>query len=236
MPHDPRLATGIGIYSRSEVAHLLRMTPSRVTRWIRGYSYWARSRPGRRTSQPAVVRVRPPRSSDLVVLSFVELMELRFVRALVSPPIGFSLQSVRRAAEIAAELFGTPHPFATGRIRHDGSKLLALLSDDTLVELTRQHEQLLASHVIEPFLRDVEFDDTTALASRWWPLGRGVPVVLDPAISFGAPVVEGTATRTDTVALLASHVDAASAAESYGIPIDAVGAAIRFEKELRAAA
>jgi uncharacterized protein (DUF433 family) len=59
---------------------------------------------------------------------------------------------------------------------------------------------------------------------------------LDPAIAFGAPVVAGTATRTDIVAGLVRVCGPEAAAEAYRINAGAAVAADRFEAELAAAA
>ncbi len=85
------------------------MTPSRVNRWIRGYTYWLtyRKRPVRR-EQPAVVETDIPQVGSTFTLSFLELMELRIVKALVER--GVSLQRVRVAADIACREFDTMHP------------------------------------------------------------------------------------------------------------------------------
>ena len=99
---------GIGIYTHPEAAHLLRMTPSRLRRWVNGYTYWL----SRESSD--VRRARPPvlRKSDLpiihnaVALSFLELMELRVIRSLVDE-LGVPLQTVRKKALLAQRIFKT---------------------------------------------------------------------------------------------------------------------------------
>jgi hypothetical protein len=73
---------GVGIYSRSEAARLLKMTPSRVTRWIRGYCY-SLAYASKRHAQPPVIRSTSPEVDGAFVLSFLDLMELRDIRVLV---------------------------------------------------------------------------------------------------------------------------------------------------------
>jgi len=110
---------GLGLYTRADAVRLLRMTPSRVSRWVMGYSYTPSYAPkAERRAQPPVVRARIPRIDGSILISFLDLMELRVVKALIDR--GLSLQHVRQSK----------------------------------------------------------------LAERWWPLGRSVPVVLDPKIAF----------------------------------------------------
>ena len=89
--------------------------------------------------------------------------------------------------------------------------------------------------MFEHFLAEVDFDARTALAERWWPLGRAVPVVLDPRVNFGAPVVAGTGVRTSTVARLARRASAAEAAVAYELELAQAEAAVAFEEQLAAA-
>jgi uncharacterized protein (DUF433 family) len=89
--------------------------------------------------------------------------------------------------------------------------------------------------VLEPFLKEIEFDTTTALAYRWWPLGPGEPVVLDPAIAFGAPVIQGSRVRTNIAASMAREDAPAVVAEALGVSALGVETAVRFEEHLAAA-
>lgn len=227
------------MYTRADAVRLLRMTPSRVTRWVRGYSYWLTySVKAERRDQPPVVRVRLPRIGGTTLISFLDLMELRVVKALVDH--GLSLQHVRRVASLASELFETPYPFASRRIFTDGEQVFASLSrevnDGRLVELSAHHQQLIAAPIVAQYITELDFDPHSSLAERWWPLGRGVPILLDPRIAFGAPVIAGTATRTEIIASLARSADGIAAAHAYQVEPFKVEAALRFEAELAAAA
>jgi uncharacterized protein (DUF433 family) len=238
MPSRLRLL-GLGIYSRADVARLLRMTPSRVARWAAGYSYWLTyAQEPQRRAQPPVVRVKLPRIDGSILVSFLDLMELRVVKALVDE--GISLQHVRRVAKLASRIFETPYPFASRRIFTDGEQVFASFSRDrelaSVVELSARYRQLIAGPIVEQYLTELDFDPQSALAQRWWPLGKHVPVVLDPRVAFGAPVVAGTATRTDVIAELAAASDVNAAAQAYEIETEAAAAATRFEAELAAAA
>jgi uncharacterized protein (DUF433 family) len=172
------------------------------------------------------------------LISFLDLIELRVVKALVDH--GLSLQHVRQVATLACELFETPYPFASRRIFTDGEQVFASLTRETddlrLVELSARHRQLIAAPIVAQYLTELDFDPKSSLAERWWPLGRSVPILLDPGVAFGAPVVAGTATRTDIVAGLAGEVGVGVAADAYQMAPEAVAAALRFETELAAAA
>ena len=96
-------------------------------------------------------------------------------------------------------------------------------------------DQVVAGPVFDQFLSEIEFDTSTLLAARWWPLGRQVPVVLDPALRFGAPIVAGTGVRTSTLARLARTTTILDVAVAYEIQVAHAQAAVDFERMLSAA-
>src|SRR5690349_9759190 len=198
-----RIPLGVGFYSRAEAARLLKVTPTRLNRWIRGYTYKLRQQ-GKsyveRQKSP-VVQIVLPIIDSVLALSFVELIELRVIKAFTDK--GLPLHRVRVAAERAVELFHTLHPFASKRVFTDGELVFAELGDTKkpefpdVIELTRgKHLQIHSGVLLEGYLDEVSFNQETLLADRWWPLSKDFPIVLDPKIAFGAPVIEGTATRT----------------------------------------
>lgn len=237
----PAIRPGIGIYARADAARLLGMTPGRLRRWVGGYTYWLRETSAgqrQRRRQRPVVHTELPTIGSAVALSFLELMELRVVKALVDE--GVSLQHVRAAARLAAERFHTHHPFASSRVFTDGRHIFSAVTDEVytpdVVKWTRDAiDQVVAGPVFDQFLHEIDFDPSTALAQRWWPLGRDTPIVLDPAISFGAPVVVGTGVRTATVARLARGSSIRDAAVAYEIELGQARAAVEFEQTLAAA-
>ena len=179
-----------------------------------------------------------PVLDNTVALSFLELMELRVVKALVDA--GIPLQTVRAASRVARGIFETRYPFATRGTFVEGCRIFLSVSHDSgdadLVELHRQrHVQVTMGQILEPFLKEIEFDVTTSLAHRWWPLGPGAPVVLDPAIAFGAPVIQGSRVRTNIAASMAAEDRTQVVAEALGVLVLGVEAAVRFEAQLAAA-
>ena len=227
---------GTGIYTRAEAARLLRLNHQRVSRWIAGYHYPVA--PGRRKAKAPVVEPRmDPRERRAFVISFVELMELRAVKTLVTK--GLSLQKVRQIWRLAARIFDSRYPLVTQRMFTDGAQVFAQwLEEDpeSLIELSPDtHEQLISGAIFSDFLNELDFDEDSNLARRWWPLTKVEPILLDPKIAFGAPVIAGTATRTDVACGLADAESVESSAKAFHVNPRGVKAAIRFERELRAA-
>lgn len=232
---------GVGVYARADAARLLRLTQSRVGRWSKGYSYWLSHAPEpEHRKQPPVVRPHRPDIGGPYWLSFLDLMELRIVRALVVDR-GLSLQYVRKLGDLGSRIFKTPYPLASRGIFVEGQRVFASLSRDQdllqVVELSeRKHGQIVAGDLFVHYLEEVDFDEETSLAERWWPMGRDVPVVLDPRIAFGAPVLAGTRIRTDILTLYTSGNAATRVAQAFELTISRIDAAVDFEAQLARAA
>jgi hypothetical protein len=217
---------GVGFYIRAEAARLLRVHPARLNRWVRGYTYKIReeSRQIKRHKGP-IVRVDLPTVDSATALSFVELMELRVVKNFLDR--GISLQRVRIAGERAMEVFNTAHPFASRRVFSGGKSIFAELvrGADDIVELTKNRDlQIYSGVLLAKYLEEISFSDKTLLADRWWPLSK----------HFGAPIVEGTATRTEIIAAMAKATSTDEAANVYQLTKRQVQASVQFEDLLAA--
>src|SRR5579872_2488103 len=120
---------GIGVYTLSQAARLLRI-PSSLLR------YWIGDKPG---AESIINR----RLQGENLLTFAELMELHFVKMFRDENV--SLQAIRKAASEATRKFRTDYPFAVKRFDTDGTSIFATLSsketDRELVEELR-HGQL----------------------------------------------------------------------------------------------
>jgi hypothetical protein len=95
------------------------------------------------------------------------------------------LPTIRACLDFAREVVEDDHPFSTRRFRSDGRRLFLESGDGRLIDLkVRQH---VFKRIVEPSFVDLDFDAETA--SRWWLLPRKRTIVLDPARSFGQPIV-----------------------------------------------
>ena len=233
------IQTGIGIYPRPDAARLLDMSPARLRRWVSGYTYWLKNATDEQSAlraRPPVIQTDIPVIDHFVALSFLELMELRVVKALVDAKL--SLQHIRQAGRAAAESFGTTHPFASRRIFTDGKSIVSAMSDqldapDVVRWKNGEIDQIVSGKIFEQFLSEIEFDEATGLTNLWWPLGKEVPVVLNPRVCFGAPTIRGRALRTSAVAMM-GRLSVEEAADAYEITSDEVEAAVGFEDMLAA--
>src|SRR5436305_6279153 len=105
---------GLGVYSVPEAARLTGVSSRRIRRWLQGYSYSAGGAP--HTSPP--LWRRQIASQESLILSFRDLLEVRFVDAFRRHGVGW--KAIRVAAECAAEIVQDSYPFSTRRFKTDG--------------------------------------------------------------------------------------------------------------------
>jgi uncharacterized protein (DUF433 family) len=234
---------GRGVYGASEGLRLINFkrrpdAPGRhisrqtISRWLRGYDY--------KTGE-GIVRHSGPlwspdyvNEDDTIELSFRDLIELRFVKAFRDA--GLSLPTIRECFERAVAAVKDPRPFSTQRFRTDGKTIFLEITHEVhegeLVDLRRR--QYAFHRFIEPSLQGLEFD--ADVLARWFPLGSSSKsIVVDPARSFGRPVVDETGVPTE---VLSDAVDAEGSVERvaklYRVSPAAVRDALAFQRQLAA--
>lgn len=223
---------GVGIYTVPEAARITKVRPARIRRWLRGYEF--RSPGGTRTS-PAVWEPELPEVEGSLALGFRDLIEVRFVDAFRSH--GVSWKTLRLAAERASEILQDTHPFSTKRFKTDGRRIFAELVSETgeelLLDLVKSQygfRQVIGPHLYE----GLEFDDSRG-AVRWYPLPGSRRVVIDPAISFGQPVVHPESVPTAILAKAAQVEPSIDrVARWYEVDPQAVRDAVDYEEQLAA--
>lgn len=223
------------LYTVAEAAHLLRLRPDKVRRWLDGYH-----RAGK--SYDPVVRVQSTGSDELTWGEFVELGYLREFRNARVP-----LQTLRPFIMMLREEFGIPYPIAhEGTYLADRRGLVLQIQRESGVDESlcmvvepKQQGQLVIparpplSEPVDQFLRRVDFEGH--VARRWMPFGKDSRVVVDPQQTFGIPTIRGIRTE-----VLADAFDAGESVEDlvkgYDLTRDEVEEAIRWERPRSVAA
>ena len=214
-----RTTIGVGSYSLRDASLLLRIPYQKLRRWAAGY--WYSSTEQDRFSKPVV-----PGQAD----EMDERAE------------GVSMPVVRAARTRAQQLFRTEYPFATKRLRTDGSGVFADLADVDTVPNDRLQIELSKSQVtyrelVEPFFRENLDFGQDELALTYWPLGRDKPVLLDARRSFGQPIVTRTGTPTFVLFQMCQSGETLERiALWYGLTHEELNSALAYEERLRTAA
>lgn len=221
---------GLGLYTPAEAAALTHVETPKIRRWLCGHAIGDKSYPALWKSQLEKFDM------EQLYLSFLDLVQLRVAKAFIEA--GLSPQKVRRAIEYGSGIVASDYPFASARFRTDGKTVvLHVLKTDGNEELIDlfSHGQHLMQKVIEPSLKNLEFDEAD-VAARWWPLGRAKGVVIDPQRQFGQPIDDATGVPTSVLAEAAkAEGSPASAAKRFMVPLTSVHRALAFEQQLAAA-
>lgn len=223
-----------GIYTLPEAARLTEVPAYSLRRWTLGY-YFLRG--GQRRWSPPLVGPQLHPINGVPAVSFIDLQELRFLHAFRDH--GVSWYYLRIAHDRAKTRIGHDHPFSTGRFRSAGREILieAVASDVAGAPRDAALENIISSQlvfrrIIAPYLRGLEFDQDIAV--RWFP-GTDRRVVIDPARSFGQPVVEREGVPTSVLARsFKAEQSLKRVARWYDVDVRSVRAAVEFERRLAA--
>lgn len=220
-----------GIYMVPDAARLSGVSTWRIRRWLRGYRFRTKKREYH--SRPLWNGQLEPIDGSLA-LGFFDLIEIRFVDAFLKAGVSWTI--LRAAHERGVKLFANPHPFCMNRFATDGRDIFVELHKKTgetsLLEIVRS--QHVFAQITRPFLKELEFDAVDTLL-RWRPNTTHRLVVLDPARSFGRPIVTKHGVPTE---VLAAAAKASSSVQEvcrwYEVGKADIEDAVEFEQRLAA--
>jgi uncharacterized protein (DUF433 family) len=216
---------GKGVYSIAEAARLTRLPAARVRAWFRGRESSGPNGKGEFQSDYPILEGE-------YAISFLDLIELFIVGRLQEA--GISLPLIRRSYHALKVPLGR-HPFCHRHLREIGVEFFThgLNEKDAEVVRSALTRQRHFGKVIQPFLRQLDYDETTGMAARWHIADL---VTVDPAFRFGRPIVDETGITTSVLqrAFYANGEDAAFVASWFGVQEEHVEAAVRFEDNLAA--
>jgi uncharacterized protein (DUF433 family) len=220
-------------YPFVEAAHYLNIPLSTLRAWCLGQGYRADGKT--RRFQP-LIRLD---ANDRRALSFLNLVEAH-VLAAIRRQHHVPLPKVRQALSFVSKRLGTDRPLAESEFQTDGVDLF-LEKLGSLINVTREGQTEM-KEVIRDHLKRIE-RDTRGIPIRLFLFIRNdkirdqpSPVVVDPQIAFGRPVLAG---RSVPTAVLADRFKAGDTlvelAEDYDTSPQNIEEALRCELERKAA-
>jgi uncharacterized protein (DUF433 family) len=214
---------GKGLYSVPFAAKLTGVSEAKIRRWLFGSS---RRKP---LLQPEFA------DEQAKVLSFLDLIEVMLVSAFRDR--GVSFHHIRKVAEKATAELNTVHPFAHKKFITDGRRIFVeeLQGDAKQLSDFLRDQREFRELVEQTLHKGVEFD-VSDIAMRWRPNPRLPNIVVDPARSFGQPIIDRTRTPTSTIYRTYKGTGSLSeAAATYEVTVDEARQAVDFERELEGA-
>lgn len=209
------------LYSPAEAARYLGLPVATVRSWVRGRAYPTRGGP--RQFRAVILSAEPSG-----MLSFRNLVELQILRSLRTKH-GVRLEAIRQAIEFMRKTLDVEHPLADERMLTDGKDLFV----NFLEVIVRAGDgQLVLRKVVDEHLARVEWEGREPV--RIYPFPRSGPrtsrpVVLDPRIRWGKPVLVGTAIPIEDIReRQAAGESISSIAKDYGRPVPEIRNALRY--------
>lgn len=179
MEFENKPKIGLGIYTASDIAEILRIPYRKVYVWMN--KYWD-GKLGKEFETTYSWQSNGSRAVSFhTVVEFYVMMQ--FTEAGVKPG------KVLEAHKELSKLFGTAFPFALKNvidgIKTDGNKIYLKTKEGTItLDGTKQFNL----DFIKLFFKKLEFNDNE-LATRLWPMGKDKSILIDPERKFGHPVI-----------------------------------------------
>lgn len=175
------------MYSFTEVAHLAQVSVGTVRNWLLGYS----------TAQGEVKPLFKGHPEEERTCSFLQLIEI-VVAAKFRKAEHTAFKTVRRAYDNARAEYKLEYPFASLELKSIGGHIVHIIRVPGIaLQSMDQLEQYTIPDLVQETLAQIEYE--YELASRWHPVGKEVPIVVDPKISGGLPIVEGRGITVEAI-------------------------------------
>jgi len=214
MRYDPHELMEIPIYGLAEAAHYVRV-PYQTLR------YWTQVNP-----LIQIASLSPPR------LSFMNLTECHMLSSMRSA-YKVRIPKVRTALAALAKIHPHRHPLVDQPFETNEVDLFIREHGDEIINLCRGG-QMEFKQIVGFYLKRIEVDASGVY--RFFPFveerseREPKTILITPAISFGKPVISGTAISTSVIASrFHAREPIAALAEEYGRPIRDIEEAVRWE-------
>ena len=216
------------MYSFAEAAHLADVSAATVRNWLKGYVTRDRQ------AEP-LFNAPEDQGSGVSFLQLIEIMVAGRLRKAERA----SYRKVYEAYRNARGRYDFAYPFAHMELKAIGGHIVHYIRGApppaSLQALDDPHQWTLPGLVqISEVIAQLDYEDQ--LASKWWPAGKDVPIVVDPLFSGGTPTVAGRGVTVSTIYKRFSkgNLPVDFLMEDYDLGREQVEQAIRFGGKLAA--
>jgi uncharacterized protein (DUF433 family) len=152
---------------------------------------------GYNTTQGEVKPLFKGHQAEEKACSFLQLIEI-VVAAKFRKAEHESFKTVRRAYDNARTLYKLDYPFAHMELKAIGGHIVHIMRvPGASLQAIDQPEQYTLPDLVQETLGQIEYEYD--LAARWWPVGMKIPIVVDPQISGGLPVIRGRGITVEAI-------------------------------------
>lgn len=212
-----RLRFDVPLYAVTEAARIVDVPTQTLSRWARQY---------------ALVTYAQPDGPRRPSIPFVGLAEAVVLTALRRS--GLPMQRIRPALQTLDDQMGIEHALASKRLYSDGAELLF---DYAETHLRREKPERLVvvrsgqrvfSEIVMDYLQRIVYGEDGYPTSIGIPAYRHAEVVVDPRMSFGAPIFRvGGARVADVLERFWAGETLAEVSEEFGVPLDELEDVVR---------
>jgi len=213
-------------YTVAEAARYLKLSPATLRSWFLGRDYPTTKGMTQFAPVLKLAAKRPP------ALSFSNLIEAHVLRSLRTDH-GIPLVGVRQALTYAERKLGIPDLLRREELRTSGKDLF-LARYGELINLSASG-QLAMRTVFDAHLRRIEWGPLRSPV-RLYPfvndaVGDAKPILIDPTISFGRPVVGAAFVSTRAIVdRIDAGEDVSEIARDYALTRAAIEEAVLYER------
>lgn len=176
-------------YTISQAAKLVGTSTTTVRCWLYGSE-----KPRMRPVFSDIKRHKEAKAE----VSFLQLAELVVVGRFRKRRV--KLDRLRRAHDFARRMLEISHPFAWLKLKTEGAHVLSVFQDEmpgqNLLALDMHGQWTLPGEVIKALEL---FDYEEEFAARWYPIGKNVPIVIDPRFGAGKPTIPDRRLTIDVI-------------------------------------
>ena len=184
-------------YTVRQAAIYVGTSPATIRRWLTGYDHQSRH-------MEPVFRDKARAAGEVPTLSFLDLAEIAV--AVTFTQHGGKLEKVRAARRRALNDYpDLLYPFASLRLKQIGGEILHVVDEElggkalALSLGGLEGEQYVLPQFVAEALDLFDFDPLDQMATRWFPAGKDVPVVIDPRVAGGRLSVVGYGVTVETI-------------------------------------
>jgi len=178
---------GLGIYTASDAARILRIPYSKSRYW---FKYYAQTKLLESIGYQYFFDI-----NETLAIDFLTLIEMYVFYAL-KDEANMSTNNILKFHKILSGELRTPYPFANCQIY--ASKKNMFFKVHEIIKDASDLPQTFIEDFIIPFYKKVSFNQDN-LAHKFHPLGKEKSIIIDPNHQFGKPVIEGTNIVTETL-------------------------------------
>lgn len=193
------------IYYPADIRLILKINQNKALRWINTYS-----------NSKTIKRINKTR-----VINFLSLIEIYVINRLLE--CGINHSTIKNAYQNYSKECKCLYPFATQQI-YTFNRNIYIKKHENFV---RHDTNLSIDILLDEFSQKISYNEQS-IANKFYPLGKNNPIVINPEIQAGEPVIAGTRIPVEVIYSMLKHEDERTVINIYGLNEEIIEAVKKF--------